>query len=96
MYKKLSIRLSVFLFFVVFSLSMPLKINSMQTGASAQAWSVGKAECVMEVNSRRILYADHADVCLPPVFLPGESQRRQSLVGCCLWDRTESDTIEVT
>lgn len=65
MYKKLSIRLSVFLFFVIFSLSMPLKINNMQTGASAQAWSVGKAECVMEVNSRRILYADHADVCLP-------------------------------
>ena len=31
-----------------------------------------------------------------PVFLPGESQRRRSLVGCCLWGRTESDTTEVT
>ena len=31
-----------------------------------------------------------------PVFLPGESQGRGSLVGCCLWDRTESDTTEVT
>ena len=31
-----------------------------------------------------------------PVFLPGESQGRQSLVGCHLWGRTESDTIEVT
>ena len=31
-----------------------------------------------------------------PVFLPGESQGRQSLVGCRLWDRTESDTTEVT
>ena len=30
------------------------------------------------------------------VFLPGESQGWQSLVGCCLWDRTESDTTEVT
>ena len=30
-----------------------------------------------------------------PVFLPGESQGRGSLVGCCLWGRTESDT-EVT
>ena len=31
-----------------------------------------------------------------PVFLPGESQGRGSLVGCRLWDRTESDTTEVT
>ena len=31
-----------------------------------------------------------------PAFLPGESQGRQSLVGCCLWGRTESDTTEVT
>ena len=31
-----------------------------------------------------------------PVFLPGESQERGSLVGCRLWDRTESDTTEVT
>ena len=31
-----------------------------------------------------------------PVFLPGESQGLRSLVGCCLWGRTESDTTEVT
>ena len=31
-----------------------------------------------------------------PVFLPGESQGRGSLVGFCLWGRTESDTTEVT
>ena len=31
-----------------------------------------------------------------PVFLPGESQGRGSLVGCRLWDRTELDTTEVT
>ena len=31
-----------------------------------------------------------------PVFLPGESQGRGSLVGYCLWGRTESDTTEVT
>ena len=30
------------------------------------------------------------------VFLPGESQGRGSLVGCCLWSRTESDTTEAT
>ena len=28
---------------------------------------------------------------LTPVFLPGESQGWGSLVGCCLWGRTESD-----
>ena len=31
-----------------------------------------------------------------PVFLPGESQGRGSLVGCRLWDRTEWDTTEAT
>ena len=31
-----------------------------------------------------------------PVFLPGESQGRRSLVGCLLWGRTESDTTEAT
>ena len=31
-----------------------------------------------------------------PLFLPGESQGRRSLVGCHLWGRTESDTTEAT
>ena len=31
-----------------------------------------------------------------PVFLPGESQGRRSLVGCHLWGRIESDTTEGT
>ena len=31
-----------------------------------------------------------------PVFLPGESCGQRSLVGCCPWGRTESDTTEVT
>ena len=31
-----------------------------------------------------------------PVFLPGESQGRGSLVGCRLWGHTESDTTEAT
>ena len=30
-----------------------------------------------------------------PVFLPGESQGRGSLVGCRLWGRTESDTTDL-
>ena len=31
-----------------------------------------------------------------PVFLPGESQGQGSLVGCHLWDCTESATTEAT
>ena len=31
-----------------------------------------------------------------PVFLPGESQGRGSLVRCRLWGRTESETTEAT
>ena len=31
-----------------------------------------------------------------PVFSPGESQGRGSLVGCRLWGRTELDTTEAT
>ena len=31
-----------------------------------------------------------------PVFLPGESQGRGSLVGCRLWGRTELDMTEAT
>ena len=31
-----------------------------------------------------------------PMFLPGESQGRGSLVGCRLWGSTESDMTEVT
>ena len=30
------------------------------------------------------------------MFLPGESQGQGSLVGCCLWGHTESDTTEAT
>ena len=31
-----------------------------------------------------------------PAFLPGESRGWRSLVGCCLWGCTESDTTEAT
>ena len=31
-----------------------------------------------------------------PVFLPGESHGRRSLVGCSPWGHTESDTTEAT
>ena len=41
-------------------------------------------------------HALEKEMTTTPVFLPGESQGRGSLVGCRLWGRTESDTTEVT
>ena len=41
-------------------------------------------------------HALEKEMAIPPVFLPGESQGRWSLVGCRLWGRTESDTTEPT
>ena len=36
------------------------------------------------------------EMATTPVFLPGESQGRGSLVGCRLYARTESDTTEAS
>ena len=41
-------------------------------------------------------HALEKEMATSPVFLPGESQGRGSLVGCRLWSRTELDTTEVT
>ena len=41
-------------------------------------------------------HALEKEMATTPVFLPGESQGRGSLVGCRLWGRTELDTTEVT
>ena len=41
-------------------------------------------------------HALEKEMATTPVFLPGESQGQGSLVGCLLWDCTESDTTEVT
>ena len=41
-------------------------------------------------------HALEKEMATTPVFLPGESQGRGSLVGCSLWGCTESDTTAVT
>ena len=41
-------------------------------------------------------HALEKEMAAHPAFLPGESQGRGSLVGCCLWGRTESDMTEAT
>ena len=42
------------------------------------------------------LHTLEKEMAATPVFLPGESQGWGSLVGCRLWDHTESDSTEVT
>ena len=41
-------------------------------------------------------HASEKEMATTPVFLPGESQGRGSLVGRRLWGRKESDTTEAT
>lgn len=58
-----------------------------------------------EMGSEAQIYMHHGDSWSPrgrrarqptPGFLPGESQSRGSLVGCCLWGLRELDTTEAT
>ena len=49
-----------------------------------------------EVLCYQVVYTRRRKWQPTPVFLPGESQGRWSLVGCRLWDHTESDKTEAT
>ena len=69
-----------------------------------------EAYCLLSPRGVRISLTalDHAEIYIQqtdnerdyepvmPVFLPGESQGQGSLMSCCLWGRTESDTTEAT
>ena len=83
----------------------------MATHASTLAWKIPWMEepgRLQSMESRRVGHDCATSLSLftfthwrrkwqpTPVFLPGESQGRESLVGCRLWDRTESDTTEAT
>ena len=48
------------------------------------------------LTSSRRKKTQKSQMILSPVFLPGESQGQQSLVGFHLWGRTELDTTEAT
>ena len=60
------------------------------SSSSARHWSGGGSRALFTFMPLRRKWQP------TPVFLPGESQGRGSLVGCHLWGRTESDTTEVT
>ena len=83
----------------------------MATHSSSLAWKIPWMEEPGRLQSMRLLRVGHNRMTVlslftfihwrrkwqpTPVFLPGESQGRQSLVGCCLWGRTELDTTDMT
>ena len=83
----------------------------MATHSSTRAWKLPGAEEHGRLQSMGSLRVGHDCATLlslftfihwrrkwqpTPVFLPGESQGRGSLMGCRLWGRTELDTTEVT
>ena len=82
----------------------------MATHSSTLAWKIhgrrsrwaavhGVAKSQAQLSDFTFTFHFHAlekEMATNPVFLPGESRGRRSLVGCRLWGRTESDTTEVT
>ena len=83
----------------------------MATHSSTLAWKIPWTEEPGRLQSMGSLRVEHNSVTSlslftfmhwgrkwqpTPVFLLGESQGLQSLVGCCLWGRTESDMTEAT
>ena len=85
--------------------------KALATQSSALAWKIPWAEepgRMQSMGSLRVRHDWATSLSLftfmhwrrkwqpTPVFLPGESQGRGSLVDCCLWGRTESYTTDQT
>ena len=93
---------------LICSMPFPISCNYPQkrTLMLPRVWKIPWAEEPGRLQSRGSLRVGHDQVRLfmhwrrkwqpTPVFLPGESRGRGSLVGCRLWGHTESDTTEVT
>ena len=88
-----------------------MSLKRVATHSSTLAWKIPWTEepgGLQSMGSRRVGHDRATSLSLftfllwrrkwqsTPVFLPGESQGWGSLVGCCLWGHTESDTTEVT
>ena len=105
-------RLQIWAWFIAFYDSLDLRTEkAMAPHSSTLAWKIPWTEEPAGLQSMGSLRVGHDKVPSlslftfmhwrrewqpTPVFLPGESQGRRSLVGCCLWGRTESDTTEAT
>ena len=80
----------------------PLQYSCLENPKDGGAWKAavhGVAEGWTQLSDFTFTFHFHAlekEWQPTPVFLPGESQGRGSLVGYHLWGRTELDTTEVT
>ena len=100
-----------FIYLNKWTVSCTFPEKAMATHSSTLAWRIPWAEEPGRLQSMRLLRVGHdwASSLLiftfmhwrrkwqpTPVFLPGESRGQGSLVGCCLWGHTESNTNEVS
>ena len=98
-------------FFFFYHDFFPHLEKAMATNSSTLAWEIPRMEepgRLQSMGSLRVRHDWATSLSLftfmhwrrkwqpTPVFLPGEPQGWWSLVGCCLWGRTELDTTEVT
>ena len=80
----------------------PLQYSCLENPMDGGAWWAavhGVAQSRTRLSYFTFTFHFHAlekEMATHSMFLPGESQGQGSLVGCCLWGRTESDTTEVT
>ena len=105
------VRLQWWTFLIIYKFLMTYAEKAMATHSSTLAWKIPWTEEPGRLQSIGLLRVGHdwatslslftflqwRRKCQPtPIFLPGESQGWRSLVGCCLWGRTESGMTEVT
>ena len=78
----------------------PLQYSCLENPMDGGAWQAavhGVAKSRTQLNDFTFTFTHWRRKWQPaPVFLPGESQGRWSLMGRRLWGRTESDTTEAT
>ena len=80
----------------------PLQHSCLENPMDGGAWWAtvhGVAKSWTQLSDFTFTFHFHAlekEMATTPVFLPGESQGWGSLVVCCLWGHTESDTTEAT
>ena len=95
----------------IWGLLCPISEKAMASHSSTLAWKIPWTEEPSRLQSMGSLRVWHNWVTFlslftfmhwrrkwqpTPEFLPGESQGRESLVGCHIWGHTESDMTEVT
>ena len=80
----------------------PLQYSCLENPMDGGAWRAavhGVARSRTRLSDFTFPFHFHAlekEMATHPVFLPGESQGRGSLVGCRLWGLSESDVTEAT